>query len=185
MELLAPIRLFLYRGDEHAVGLQPHHLPGRQIGAGHHGLAHQFLRLIVFVDAGEDLPGRRFAAVQRKAQQLLALLHRLAGEDLGGDKPHLAKIVDGDILRGRFFRGSGGLGSFFQLLQLLFQVDAGEQVLPLGNGRVRGQQAPPGGGVPGTRLRGRADLCEDLCAGLGHERGQEDGGDTHALQQVV
>lgn len=69
-------------GDNHAAGINAHHLPGRQIGDGNEGLAHQLLRLVGIVDTAEDDPVTAGAVVQGKLQKLLGLLHRLAGLDL-------------------------------------------------------------------------------------------------------
>ena len=79
---------------EHSVRLQAHHFPGSQVGAGHHGLTHQLLRLIILMNARQNLPGLALAAVQGKAQQLLALGHRVASQNLGRDQLYLTEIVN-------------------------------------------------------------------------------------------
>ena len=71
-----------------------HHLPGRQIHDGGQGLAHQFLRLIELVDAGEDLPVGAGAVIQREAQQLVGLFHGFAGLDLHHPEIGLAEGVE-------------------------------------------------------------------------------------------
>ena len=43
-------------GDDHAAGIDAHHLPGGKVGDGNEGLAHQFLRLVGIVDTTEDDP---------------------------------------------------------------------------------------------------------------------------------
>ena len=43
-------------GDEHAVGLLAHHLPGGQVDDGHQGLADQVLGLVPLGDARQNLP---------------------------------------------------------------------------------------------------------------------------------
>ena len=69
-------------GDEHAAGVNAHHLPGGQVGDGHRRLPHQLLGLIVVVDAAEDDPVGAAAVIQGELQQLLALFHRFTGLDL-------------------------------------------------------------------------------------------------------
>ncbi|CAN4001192.1 hypothetical protein ICNMLN_ICNMLN_06540, partial [Dysosmobacter welbionis] len=80
-------------GDQHAVALQAHHLPGRQVHNGDQGLAHQILRLIPLVDAGEDLPVHTGAVIQSESQQLLTLLHGIAGLHLHRPEIGLAEGV--------------------------------------------------------------------------------------------
>ena len=79
-------------GDEHTAGLDAHHGPGREVRDGDAGLAHQLLRLIILVDAGEDHPAG--AVVQNELQELLGLLHGFAFLDLHGPEIGLAEGVE-------------------------------------------------------------------------------------------
>ena len=56
----------MHGGDEHTAGVDAHHGPGREVRDGDAGLAHQLLRLIIFVDAGEDHPIRAGSVVQNE-----------------------------------------------------------------------------------------------------------------------
>ena len=69
-------------GDEHAAGVDAHHLPRRQVGYGDAGLADELLGLVIGVDAAEDDAVGAAAVVEGELEQLLALLDRLAGLDL-------------------------------------------------------------------------------------------------------
>ena len=60
-------------GNEHAAGINAHHLPGGKIYDGDAGLAHQLLRLVILVDAAEDDPVGAGAVVQGKLDKLLGL----------------------------------------------------------------------------------------------------------------
>ena len=63
-------------GDEHAIGLHAHHGSRRKVGDGDAGLAHQVLRLIERMDAGQD--GAVFAgAVIQGELQLLPRLFQM------------------------------------------------------------------------------------------------------------
>ena len=161
-------------GDQHAVGLQAHHLPGRQVHDGHQRLADEVLRLVELVDAGEDLPVGAGAVVQDKLEELFALLHSLAGLHLHHSEVGLAEGIEVHLLGElglHLHGGQRGLpGRGLQLLQLcegLLRVDAGEEVLPLGDGGVLRQAAPGGGAVPGADVGAGADLGEELVAALG------------------
>ena len=117
-------------GQEHSVTLLAHHLPGRQVGDGDQCLAHQLLRLIVFRNAGEDLAVGAGAVVQGEAQQLVALLHRLAVLDLHRPQVGLAEGVEIHrflAVRLNLKRRDGGLVQLLQRGQLLLHVDSGEQ----------------------------------------------------------
>ena len=78
-------------GDEHTAGVDAHHGAGGQVGDGDAGLAHELLRLVIGVDAAEDGPGGAGAVVQGELQQLLGLLHGLAGQDLHGPEVGLGE----------------------------------------------------------------------------------------------
>lgn len=90
MELLHAL-LMMDRGDDHAAGVDPHHLPGRKVRDGDEGLAQQLLRLIGVVDAAQDHPVGAGAVVQNELQQLLALGHSGAVLDLDGPEVGLGK----------------------------------------------------------------------------------------------
>lgn len=55
---------------------------GGQVGDGNAGLAHQLLRLVILMNAGKNHTVIAGAVIQQEFQQLLGLLHRLAGLDL-------------------------------------------------------------------------------------------------------
>ena len=83
--------LVMHGGDQHAAGIDAHHGSRRQVGDGDAGLAHQFLRLIVLVDAAEDHTVLAAAVIQSELEELLALLHGLAGLHLHGTEVRLAE----------------------------------------------------------------------------------------------
>ena len=93
VELLLAVFL-VHGGDEHTAGLDAHHGPGREIGDCNAGLSNQLLRLIIFVDAGEDHPIRAGAVVQNELQELLGLLHGFAFLDLHGTEIGLGEGVE-------------------------------------------------------------------------------------------
>lgn len=76
--------LVVHGGDEHAAGVYAHHCARGQVRDGDAGLADELLRLVILMDAAEDDAVLPAAVVQGELQQLLALLHRLAGLDLDG-----------------------------------------------------------------------------------------------------
>ncbi len=84
---------FVNSGEQHTAGINAHHGPGRQVRDSDAGLAHQLLRLIILVDAGEDHPIRAGAVVQNELQELLGLLHGLAFLDLHGPEIGLGEGV--------------------------------------------------------------------------------------------
>ena len=144
------------------------------------------------MDAGEDLAVSSSAVVKREFQQLVGLFHGLARLDLDGAEIGLAERVKVDLLlRQRFDLQRGERGLFLcgldglQLGQRLFRVDAGEDGLALVDGHGRGQDAPRAGGVPRGDGRIRADLREDLLAGLRRDREQQRRADAHGLEQVI
>ena len=85
-------------GDEHTARVDAHHLARGQVDDGDGGLSDQLLGLIVLVDAGEDDAVGAGAVVEDELQELLALLHRLAGLDLHGAEVGLAERVEVDIV---------------------------------------------------------------------------------------
>ena len=131
-------------GDEHAAGVNAHHLPGRQVRNGDQCLAHQLLGLIGVVDAAEDHPVGAGAVVQDEFQQLFALGHGRAFlhlhcpevgpaegleiHEVGEQRLdlHLGKI---DSRRGRLHLGGAGLGRVRRLLLFLraLGLHCGEQ----------------------------------------------------------
>ena len=68
--------------DEHTAGVDAHHGAGREIGDGDADLAHQFLRLIILMNAAQDDAILAGTVVERELEQLLRLLHGFAGLDL-------------------------------------------------------------------------------------------------------
>ena len=143
-------------------------------------------------------------------QQLLALLHALAGADLGHAQLDLAEVVKRDFflmltdeLRGRraalgglflflLGRGVGSLGSGLlgslqglQLGQLLGGVDAGEDVLALVQGGIGRHRTHGSSAVPGLQAVIHAQLGKDLLAGGRHKRLQQHGADAQGLGQVI
>ena len=76
--------LLMNSGDQHTLGINAHHLSGRQVHDGDGRLADQLFRLIIFMDAAQNHAIRALAVIQSELQQLLGLLHRFAGQDLHG-----------------------------------------------------------------------------------------------------
>src|SRR5699024_5256852 len=64
-------------------------------------------------------------------------------------------------------------------------VDAGEQVVAPDHGDVPTEGAVLGGALPGGAGLTGADLPQNFLRGVGHEGGEENGGDAQHLQQVV
>ena len=85
-------------GDEHTARVDAHHLARGQVDDGDGGLTDQLLRLIILVNSGEDDTVGAGAVVEDELQELLALLHRLAGLDLHGAEVGLAECVEVDIV---------------------------------------------------------------------------------------
>ena len=54
MQFLVALSVLFHRGEEHAVGLLPHHLARREVQDGHGLLPYQLLGLVELMDAGED-----------------------------------------------------------------------------------------------------------------------------------
>ena len=127
MELL--LALFgMNRRDQHAAGLNAHHRARRQVGDGQQGLADQLFRLIISMDAAQDGTLLAGAVIEGELQQLLALLHSLAGENLDraevglGEGLKVNRIfkqrLDDDLAEVDLLflgRSSDGLGGSFRL----------------------------------------------------------------------
>ena len=178
--------------DEHAVGLEAHHLPRRQVHDGHECLAHEVLGLIPLVDAREYLPVLARAVVQDELEQPVGFLHGLAALDLDDAEVALEEGVEIHcLLQLRLYlqRRQGGLAGLLlellQLGQLLVQVYAREERVALLHGDVSGQAAPDGGAVPIPDGLVRAYLLEGLRAAAGHEGREQAGADAQALEQVI
>ena len=88
--------LVLFCGQQHAIGLLPHHLARRQVGDGDDRLADKLLRLVILCDAGEDLARRTRAVIQLELEELAALLDVLAGKDVEPVKIISTTVVDRD-----------------------------------------------------------------------------------------
>ena len=88
-------------GEEHAVGIQAHHLARGEVQDGGDLFSHELFGLVEGVNAGEDLAGGAGAVVEAELQQLLRFLDGLAGEDL--DDAHVAagEVVDADVREDR------------------------------------------------------------------------------------
>ena len=179
-------------GEQHTAALETHHLARRQVDDGDQRLANELLRLVPLVDAGEDLAVGAGAVVKCEAQQLIALLHGFAGFDLDDAEVGSAEGVEIDLLlRQRLGLQRGERGLLLRLLnglqlgERLFHVDAREDGLALVDGDACAQAAPFGGAVPIATVCRRANLREDLLAGGGNERREQDGADADGLEEVV
>ena len=94
------LALFLVNGgDKHAVGLHAHHGSRRKVGDGDAGLAHQVLRLIERMDAGQDGAVFAGAVIQGELQKLLGLRNCLAGLDLHGAEVTLLEGFEINVIR--------------------------------------------------------------------------------------
>ena len=135
-------------------------------------------------------------------QQLFALLHALAGADLGYAQLHLAEIVKADLslmVADQFSAGSGSLGfwllslgsgflgSFqgFQLDQFFGGVNTGEDVLAFMQGCVGRHRTYGSGAVPGFQAVIHTQLGKDLLAGVGHKRLEQHRADAQCFGQIV
>ena len=85
-------------GNEHAAGIDAHHLARGQIDDGNGGLADKILGLIIVVDAGENDAVGAGAVVEHELQKLLALGHGGAFLDLDRAVVRLGKGVEIDLL---------------------------------------------------------------------------------------
>ena len=85
-------------GDQHAAGVDAHHLARGQIDDGDGGLADKILGLVIVVDAGEDDAILARAVVEDELQELLALGHGGALLDLDRAVVGLGKSVEVDLL---------------------------------------------------------------------------------------
>ena len=97
MELFFAV-FVMHGGDQHAAGVDAHHLARGQVDDGDSGLADELLGLVILVDAGEDDAILARAVVEHKLQQLLGLLHRLARLDLDGAEVRLGEGVKVDLV---------------------------------------------------------------------------------------
>ena len=98
MELLL-LAFLMNGGEQHAAGLDAHHRARRDVHDCHEVLAHELLRLIEGVDAGENGALGAGAVVKREAQELLAFLDRLAGTHAHDAHVGLGKRLKVDALR--------------------------------------------------------------------------------------
>ena len=179
------------RGDQHAAALQAHHLPGGQVHNGHQRLADQVLRLVPLVDAREDLPVHAGAVVQGKAQQLLALLYRLAGLHLHGPEIALAEGVKvhlflqlGLHLDGGQLGFGGSLLHGGDLFHHLAHVQPGKEDFRLvRHFAAAGIQASLIQILPIPCLG--VELGQDLLCRLRHKGLQQAGAQSNAVHQVV
>ena len=97
VESLLPINM-VNGGNEHAAGIDAHHLARGQIDDGNGGLADKILGLIIVVDAGENDAVGAGAVVEHELQKLLALGHGGAFLDLDRAVVRLGKGVEIDLL---------------------------------------------------------------------------------------
>ena len=148
-------------GENHTLAdvLALHHRARGKVGDDADLLADQVFRREPLRDAGQDA-ALALAVKDGQVQQLLALLHPLAGADLSHAQLDLAEVVEGDfflvladqlsgsgVRLGGLFLLCGGVGSLssgllgslkgLQLSQLLCGVNAGEDVLALMQGGVK------------------------------------------------
>ena len=97
VEALLPVHV-VNGGNEHAAGIDAHHLARGQVDDGNGGLADKILGLIVVVNAGEDHAVGTGAIVEHELQKLLALGHGGAFLDLDRAVVGLGKGVELDLL---------------------------------------------------------------------------------------
>ena len=97
VESLLPINM-VNGGNEHAAGIDAHHLARGQVDDGNGGLADKILGLIIVVDAGEDDAVGAGAVIEHELQKLLALGHGGAFLDLDRAVVRLGKGVEIDLL---------------------------------------------------------------------------------------
>ncbi len=115
VELLLPL-LVMDGGDQHAAGVNAHHLARRQVDDGDGGLADELLRLVILVDAGEDDAVLARAVVEHELQELLGLLHGLARLDLNGAEVGLGERIKVDhVLEQRLDLDLGEVDDLFLL----------------------------------------------------------------------
>ena len=183
MQLLLAVD-FLDGGEQHAVGLLPHHLARRQVEDRDDRLAHELLRLIELVDAGEDLARLAAAVVERELQKLFALLHGLAGKHLANAHVAFGKLVDRNVGQHRLGRRRlGGAADLLELGHRLVHVEAREERLALVDADLAGERAIDGV-VPAAAVL-CADLPEGLVAALGDKGRETDQAHTQRLDEVV
>ena len=67
------VLLVVHSGQQHAAGVDAHHLPRREIRDRDQGLSDQLFRLIVSVNTGENDAVRACSVIQDELQKLLGL----------------------------------------------------------------------------------------------------------------
>ena len=70
---LIAVLLVVHSGQQHAAGVDAHHLPRREIRDRDQGLSDQLFRLIVSVNTGENDAVRACSVIQDELQELLGL----------------------------------------------------------------------------------------------------------------
>ena len=84
--------------EYHALTFNAHHLARRKVGDEQYILADELFRLIVGGDAAEDGARSARTVVDGELQQLLALLHFLAVDDVSHADVHLLEGVEVHVL---------------------------------------------------------------------------------------
>lgn len=89
-------QLVVHSADDHAAGVDSHHLAGRQVGNGDQGLAHQLLRLIGLMDAAQDHTVSAGAVVSTNFSSFLLLgtaVHSLTFTARKSDWEKVSKVT--------------------------------------------------------------------------------------------
>ena len=136
-------------------------------------------------DAGEDLARCARAVVQLKAQQLLRLFHRLALEHAADAEVALFKIVEHHVRLERLDGIRLRRLERFERGELLFHIDAREEILTLRDGHRGGENAVLLRGFPAHGRFVRADLRGELLHALGHEGLEERAAHAQRFEQIV
>ena len=77
--------------NQHSLGINAHHLSRRQVHDCNHGLANQLLRLVILVNTAQNDAIFAFSVIQCELQELLALLHGFARQNLHRTEIRLCK----------------------------------------------------------------------------------------------
>ena len=97
VEAFLPINM-VNGGNEHAAGIDAHHLARGQVDDGNGGLADKILGLIIVMDAGEDDAVGAGTVVEHELQKLLALGHGATFLDFDRAVVRLGEGVELDLL---------------------------------------------------------------------------------------
>ena len=87
-------------GEDHAGGDAEAHFARREVRHIDHHFADEVFRLVVGLDAGEDVAFAEFADIKLETQQFVRAVDVAAFEDAGDAQVGFGEVVDGDPVAG-------------------------------------------------------------------------------------